>query len=330
MPRTRSATLLLLSLALCLLPSVPPARAAAPAPQEDLGVLVMAHGGTEEWNRNVQEAVAPLAGSLPISVAFGMADADALQHAVHELEAAGVRRIVVVRLFISGDSWLERTEQILGLTPGAPPAPPTSAHPHPAAADAASPAGDQPPAGDPGARHQPALYRIRTDSAFALSREGLSEAAEVGRILLERARDLSATPEREQVLILAHGVGDDAENARWRDLITARAAQLRDALPFRRVQIETLAEDWPEQRVAAEERVRAFVRDGAAGGEQTIVIPFRLSGFGPYAKILEGIDYVSDGRGLLPHSAITEWIRRQIEELRSGPFREPVETTAPA
>ena len=39
-----------------------------------------------------------------------------------------------------------------------------------------------------------------------------------------------------------------------------------------------------------------------------IVVPARLSGFGPYAEVLEGLDYVGTS-GLLPHPLITEWIR---------------------
>ena len=55
-----------------------------------------------------------------MEIAFGMADAVSLQDGVRKLEAKGIERIGVVRLFVSGESWYERTEQILGLKPGAP------------------------------------------------------------------------------------------------------------------------------------------------------------------------------------------------------------------
>lgn len=61
-----------------------------------------------------------------------------------------------------------------------------------------------------------------------------------------------------------------------------------------------------------------------ADGGSAIVIPFRPQGFGPYADVLEGLDYVSDGDGLLPRENITHWIREQIEALRSRPFRPQV------
>jgi hypothetical protein len=59
----------------------------------------------------------------PPPIAFGMADADSLQESVRRLEGRDVRRIGVVRMFVSGESFLQRIEQVLGLQAGAPPAP---------------------------------------------------------------------------------------------------------------------------------------------------------------------------------------------------------------
>lgn len=54
------------------------------------GVLVMAHGGSQQWNDRVLAAVAPLRERYKIDVAFGMADAASLQNSVSRLEAQGV------------------------------------------------------------------------------------------------------------------------------------------------------------------------------------------------------------------------------------------------
>ncbi len=90
---------------------------------------------------------------------------------------------------------------------------------------------------------------------------------------------------------------------------------MRRSQPFRRVQVETLREDWPEKRAEAERRVRTFVQRASDEGGTAIVIPFRVQGFGPYSRVLEGLRYVSDGTGLLPHPEVTHWIERQIAEL---------------
>ena len=216
-------------------------------------------------------------------------------------------RIGVVRLYISGESWYQRTRQIVGLEPGAPPKPAPSAH------DAH--AGH---AGHGG--HSMEFWRLDSDAGFALSRDGLADAPQMGAVLVDRTRALSKDPAREDVLILAHGPGDDAENERWLHKIDARADAVRKALPFRRVQVVTLREDWPDKRVAAEKQIRDFVARSKQEGGQAIVIPFRVQGFGPYAKVLEGLDYVADGKGLVPSVQVTDWVRAQAEVLRAGEF----------
>jgi hypothetical protein len=160
------------------------------------------------------------------------------------------------------------------------------------------------------------FWRVDNHSSFVLGKEGLADAQEMEAVLADRARGLSRNPNSEDVLILAHGPGDDAENRRWIEKITARAAAVRSALAFRRVEVHTLREDWPEKRQTAERDVRAFVLRAASEGGRAIVIPFRVEGFGPYAEVLKDLEYTSDGVGLLPHPNVTKWIERQIEELR--------------
>lgn len=307
MSLTRRASIMAISL-VALAGSALSARAQT----QDFGVLVMAHGGGPTWNGEVETMLAPVARDYPIEIAFGMADPATMQEAVQKLEARGVRRIAVVRLFISGESWYERTEQILGVRPGAPPRPQQSAD-----------AGHGAHGG-----HNMDLWRINTTASFALSQEGLADAPEMGSVLVERARALSHDPQRESVLILAHGPEDDGENDRWLARIDARAQSVRQAAPYRAVRVETLREDWPEKRAASEARIRAFVQEASANGGRAIVIPYRLSGFGPYARVLEGLAYESDGKGLIPSAEVERWVRRQAEQLRAGEFRAPAAAEA--
>lgn len=274
------------------------ATPATAQPADDYGVLVMAHGGGPTWNGEVEAMLAPLRRDYKLEIAFGMADATTMDAAVRRLEAQGVRRIGVVRLFISGDSWRERTEQIFGLRPGAPPRP---------AEDHSAHGG-----------HSMALWRIESAARFALSGEGLADATEMGGVLADRVRTLSRDPARESVLILAHGPEDDAENERWLHLIGERAASVRALGNFRTVEVQSLREDWPEKRAASEARIRAFAAQAAADGGQLIVIPYRVSGFGPYARVLEGVTYQADRRGLVPSAQVEAWVRRQAETLRGA------------
>jgi len=265
------------------------------------GILVMAHGGSEEWNQGVMDTVAPLQQDYIVELAFGMADALSIQEAVTRLEERGVNRIGVVRLFISGESWYERTAQILGLQDGAPSREQSeAAHSEHAA---------------PGMGHSMAFWRIGSTAEFALSEQGLAQAEQMADVLLSRAQGLSEDPIREHVLILAHGPETDVEDQRWITQIEARTAALSGQYPFRAVKVATLREDWEEKRIAAEENVREFVRSVSDSGDTALVIPFRVHGFGPYATVLEGLEYRADEQGLIPHPGVTTWIEAQAKLL---------------
>lgn len=270
----------------------------------------MAHGGSPEWNAAVEAAIAPMRARYPVEVAFGMADATTIESAVHELESQQVQRIGVVRLFVSGESWYERTEQILGIKDGAPA---KGSDPH---------AGHDMHGGRAGhGGHSMAFFRVKSEASFEMSHAGLVDAAGMGKVLADRARALSKAPAREDVLVIAHGPAEDAENERWMVKLAERASVVKGAAPFRRVEVVTLREDWPDKRVAAVARIRAFVERAKAEGGEAIVLPFRVQGFGPYAKVLEGLAYVSDGQGLIPHAEVSAWIEAQIAELAARPFR---------
>ncbi len=289
-------------LAAFVLLAAPAGRASAQPANDDFGVLVMAHGGGPAWNSEVEAMLAPLGRDYRLELAFGMADPNSIQGAVRRLEARGARRIGVVRLFISGESWKERTEQILGMRPGAGPRPAADAH----AGHGAAHGG-----------HDMSLWRIETSSRFALSHEGLANAREMGAVLVDRVGPISRTPRDETVLILAHGPEDDAENARWISEISARAEALRSHAPFRAVHVESLREDWPDKRAASEARIHALAAEAARNNGRLLVLPYRVTGFGPYARVLEGVTYEADRRGLLPSPEVERWVRRQADELRT-------------
>ena len=287
-----------------LKPAAPVVRS-VPAPE--FGVLVMAHGGSGDWNARVEDAVEPLRASFPVTIAFGMADPEAMQAGIDRLERQGVERIGVVRLFVSGESFRHRTEYLLGLRPD-----PPAASPH-------YPAG---PTGGANCRCGGSpLEPLRHRSEIRMSDTGLAASEQVGDIVVERALALSRDPERETVLLLAHGMGAPAANGRLVADLERVADRLRAAAPFAGVAVETLREDWPEARRAAETRIRRRIEAAAEQGE-ALVIPFRLHGFGPYAQVLDGLRYRPDTLGLLPHPGITRWIVGQAEQLqRTDPAR---------
>lgn len=298
-PAAPAAVLLAAAVAAC---GTPASVATRTPPDGAMGVLVMAHGGGDEWNAAVEDAVAPLRDAYPIEIAFGMADRPALQDAVTRLEARGVERIAVVRLFISGASFLHQTEYLLGVRAD----PPDTFTRH--GTGAADGAHAPPP---------PVERRARV----AVSHAGLVESDLAGEILAARVQALSRDPARESVLLLAHGMGADDHNAELLHHLDRLADHVRGAGGFRDVRVETLREDWQAKREGAEQRIRDYVTAAAEDGGAAIVVPVRVHGFGPYASVLDGLTYRHGGLGLVPHPLVTTWIRQQAEGLAGAAYR---------
>ena len=260
------------------------------------GLLLMAHGGTEEWNEAVQNATTEISDKYPVEIAFGMADAGSIEESVRRLEGLGVEDVGVVRMFVSGESWYERTQQILGILEGAP-----------------SKGANETP---PNTFMPMGFWKIETDIKFHLSEDGLADATEMDEVIVSRIKGLMRQPEREVAIVIAHGTGSDEEDSRWVKKITQRTETAKLTLGLRDIKVFTLREDWFAKRGEAESNIRTYMESVINDGLNPLVIPFRVHGFGPYARVLEGLDYRADKLGLLPHENVNLWVANQLELLR--------------
>ncbi len=218
--------------------------------QDQSGILLMAHGGSPEWNVAVNDAVQPLQKQCPLVVAFGMADKESLQKGITELENRGVKNIAVVRLFISGSSFLHQTEYVLGLRPD----PPAEFVQHDGHGSALTSSSSSHHASHSNSNHgdhtshapngQAVPAPIKTRAQLVLSQPGLIDAEEIAKILYERVAKLSTKPEQEWVLVLAHGMGDDRENEQVMNRMASLIRDLEMLGNFRAINVETLREDW--------------------------------------------------------------------------------------
>ncbi len=258
------------------------------------GLMVMAHGGAEEWDTAVKDAVAPVREKIPTSIAFGMANPETMQAAVAELEAQDIDCIAVVRLFMSAHSFLHQTEYLLGLREDAPPFFISHHGPH---------------------HHHETPAPVEFQGKIAISQTALLDAPEMGEILAANARALSDSSGNESVLIIAHGAGDDTVNAEWLRKLDQLSDTVRETGLFRNVAVYSLREDWKEKRSKSEVEIREYVEENSKGEGHVIVLPFRLFGFGPYAEVLDGLSYKSNGIGLLPDPNVSAWIERIANEL---------------
>lgn len=283
MRTTLFATLLLLS-----------ATTSSAQSPNSCGLMVMAHGGAEQWNAAVENAVAPVREKIPTSIAFGMANPETMKAAIAELEEQNVDCIAVVRLFMSAHSFLHQTEYLLGLREDPPPF-------------FISHHGPQ--------HHHESPTPVEFQGKIVISQTALLDAPEMGEVLAMNALALSDSSGNESVLIIAHGAGDDAVNDEWLLKLDRLSDTVRETGLFRSVAVHSLREDWKEKRSKSEADIRRFVEEHSEGDGSVIVLPFRLFGFGPYAEVLDGLSYESNGAGLLPNSNVSTWIERTANEL---------------
>ena len=278
------------------------------------GVLLLAHGGAAEWNDRVTTVGAAVDKQQPTEIAFGMASRAAMQAAVDRLEARGVTEIVAVPLFVSSwSSVIRATEFLLTLRKDAPADLALFAKMDHGShgAGASAPAGHGTPAVD---GTVPLAMRVPVRMTAALNRH-----PRVGRILADRAAEISRNPASEAVVIVAHGPVPEEDNRLWLGDMASLAGQVRASRPFAAVHFLTVRDDAPaEMKAAATAELRSIAQNEIAAGRRVLIVPHLMS-FGGIEqgvrKRLDGLDYTMAGQALMPDARITEWV---IESATTG------------
>jgi sirohydrochlorin ferrochelatase len=298
----------LVAIAACVLAIASSVAAQSAGPP---AILLLAHGGSRDWNATIQALVERLNTTGPAELALGMAARSSLQSAADRLTARGAKAIVVVPLFISShSSVITATEYLLGLRAVAPPELAAFARMnHGTHGGAAGQATDG---------TTPLALKVPVAMTPALNRHPL-----VVEILASRAAAISAAPAREAAIIVAHGPTGDAENRLWLDDMSVLAAGVRDKIAFRSIDALTVRDDAAAPvRDAAAAELRALVQRRAAEGSRVLIVPLLLSYGGIEAGIrkrLEGLDYTMARQGLAPDDRLRQWILRVATEVTFPP-----------
>ncbi|MBI4511966.1 MAG: cobalamin biosynthesis protein CbiX [Deltaproteobacteria bacterium] len=278
---------------------------------EDVGVVLLAHGSDYEWNETMWSSVAPLASRFKIEPAFCMADPPLVERAVRRLEARGARAIVIVRVFGLARSFERDIERMIGWDVEG--RAPSGQGVHEGHRGPPRP-GYQTAGGHGNGRHGRAgpVPRIRA-SVPMVTVGGLEDAPYFADALLDRALSLSKDPARETVILVAHGAGPDAVNDHWRDVLASIAQRIRSGrgAQFRAVKVGTWREDWPVKREPEVAAIRRMVEEATRDGGRAIVIPARTTGVGPEKRFLAGLP-VEIGTGFAPHPLFERWFEEQV------------------
>ena len=296
--RARTGTLLALVSALL-----------APGMVEAQGILLLAHGGRDDWNREVLELASQVDSTLPVEVAFGMANKRTIRDAVDRLTERDVTEIVAVPLFISSHSSVMRaTEYLLGSRGDAPPQLEAFARMG-ARRHASSGAADD--AGFDGTTPLETTVPISVTTA-------LDGHALVADILLSRAEDVSRTQEEEVVVVVAHGPSSEEDNAIWLENMDILIERMRPRTRFSRIEYLTVRDDASDPvRDRATTELRAVVEGATEEDKSVLIVPLLLSYGGIETGIrrrLEGLPYRMADQALLPDERLSEWVLLQATE----------------
>lgn len=285
---------------------------------KDYGVLVLAHGSNDDsWNNSIHEVIKSVEDTYPTQVAFGMANPTTMQPAIDSLEQSGVKKIIVVQLFVSSYSPIIRqNEYLLGLRDSLADAPMLMMnHGMMSRNESSNHEAQSAPS-----NHDMKLNQLDIDAEIILTNP-LDDHALIADILLDRINTLSKNSNEETILIVAHGPNGEQDNENWVKSMESLAHQI-DAKAnaannnFKNIDYFTVRDDAnPEIYDQAKEHFRNAVIEANKDGE-AIVIPLLLAQGGVearYVKRLEGLTYKWSGETLLPHPNIAKFVELAVE-----------------
>lgn len=268
-----------------------------PVSKDEIAVIVMPHGSIQPYNDGLEQVIAPLRQRYRVELAYGMADPLVLNQAVQTLEREGYKRAVFVRMYALNEHMKAESDYILGISSQSP----GDGHDHGASPGGAGLSPAPPP-------------RVRTSILFETF-GGYEEDAVTADILRERILEISKQPEKETVILLAHGNMGEEEDARWIEVMNTNIARIGKNLPhpFKAIKAMTLREDWPELREKSLAGIKEAIHQGNESGGKVLVVSNRLYGSGPYQELLRGSEFTMNGQGLAPHPALTRWLEQGIQ-----------------
>lgn len=260
------------------------------------GVLIVAHGGGADWNRQVIDVSASVRHDGPVGVSFLMgpgASERPFQREVAVLRAAGATRIVVVPFFMSSHS--EHMDQLRWLIGRRDALDSTMMH-H---------------------LHMGGIERPSDMSGLLLT-TALDSAGELSDALTDRARRLADRRSERAVLLLGHGPNGAEDYARWMTALRPVAERVRRGAGYRFASVELVRDDAsPIVRAEAVRRIRELVTWLHEATRLPVVVVPALVATGAVSRQtlprdLHGLPVIYTGDAVLPNPDMARWVERLV------------------
>lgn len=269
----------------------------APAGAQTVGTIVVAHGGSAEWNAPVLRIAQEARTGGPVEVALLMgefAPQHRFQDAAARLVERGAERIVVVPLLASSHSG--HYDQIRYLAGELDSLSETMMH-H---------------------LHMAGIERPDVDVPIVVT-PSIDASMEIADILAERALNLAEDPRQQALFIVGHGPNSAEDHAEWMANLRPVGDSVARATGFRDVKIGLVRDDAPDAvRAEAVRSVREIIElQHELTGRPVVVVPVLISKGYVSERLrrdLAGLDIAYDAEGLLPHPQLARWIERRVRE----------------
>ncbi len=269
----------------------------------EIGILVLAHGASPEWNKTIEKAVADVRGGYKKIVVFGMGDSTSIQTGIDALEKSGVKAIVVIPLFLSSHSEMYRNmEYVLGIRE----------EPDVLFWILMS-GGEENGHTEHGADIlERAKFSVPNAVAGAINYHPLIEA-----ILAARNGEALGNKKDASIFLLAHGPISAEDNFAWLRDLNIYAAGLSGKFPGIRFFVRTFRDDAPSFiKDRAIRQIKETMEREKEVGRAVIVVPYLLAPGGreeEIKKIAGDCGCTVYLKTLLPHENISRWISEQIK-----------------
>lgn len=255
--------------------------------QGDQGLLLLMHGFRERGDAAFKKDMQPMTNIFPTAMAAGMSMmmSDHIQWGVKDLEAAGVKTIVVVPIVSTRHNTMMRQWEYI-----------FSEYPEPSYASVA---------------------QVESDARILIANPPGDDPL-IAEILLDHAMDISDDPEKEVVIIAAHGPGFEDDNKKVLAELGNLAKIVREDGDFADVQAITLQDDAPpEIRGRNVAKLRSMVEGATADGKQVLIVTNLIGTRTIQAKLrddLKGLDYRFNKNGIVSHDNFMKWMGEAVRE----------------
>jgi hypothetical protein len=288
------------------LPAAPSLRNLRDKP---FGVLLLGCGGGRDWQDALAAMTKAFAAQFPLAFAGDSADVRTIQEAVDGLEAARIKKLVVVPLYAASRSPLmEQTRYLFGIRKDPSPEFFTAAHLPSGYAIVRRVMfrGKLPVVLTTAPDDDPLVVDVLTSRALKLSKHPESEAL----VLVGLAP--AAAPPDDTVLGRAARQEPPTAEDEYRQLLSSLAERVRARGGFKSAQAAVLQPDARHQsdRERHDAALRSLVRE-LSRSQRVLVVPYAMTG-GEAAPVitraLQGTFMRFTDKGLLPDDRMVRWV----------------------